>query len=95
MQAGHVTLTTTTSQVVGPVAGASHVTLFGQNGGIYLASSAGIDTTDSGNRAELCLLQFPASSGVGCVSLRIGEGESIFAAGDGGSQSLDYVVFPV
>jgi hypothetical protein len=94
MQAGHVTLSTTTAQIVGPVAGASWVTLFGAPESIYLAAASGIDATNVGNRGELCRLDWVASSNVGSATFRIGEGESIYAAGTGSSVTLDYVVFP-
>jgi hypothetical protein len=94
MQAGHVTLTTTTEQIIGPVAGASWVTLFGAPESIYLAAAAGIDTTIPGNRGELCRLDWVASSNVGSRAFRIGEGESIFAAGTSGTATVDFVVFP-
>jgi hypothetical protein len=91
MQTGHVTPGATTEQIIGPVAGASWVTLFGASGEFYLASSAGIDVTVAGNRGELCELNFPETSGV--ITFRIGEGESVYV-GSSYTNPIDYVVFP-
>ena len=97
MQAGTVTLGTTTSAVFGPVAGASHVVLVqsGGTGQIFLGASAGLDPTNGTDRANLCLASFSNGTGGqdGYLPLRMGEGETLYAASPG-LAVLDFVVFP-
>lgn len=92
MQTGSATPGVTTEQIIGPVAGASWVTLFGDSGIFYLATSAGIDVTVAANRSELCELNFPQTTGM--LTFRIGEGESLYVGSGLAGKRIDYLVCP-
>lgn len=91
MQAGSVTLGSTTGAVFGPLAGASHVVLVRSgSGNAYAGASAGL--SPSTDRANLCLLKFSDATD-GYLAFRMGEGETLYAATDI-AVVIDYMVFP-